>query len=190
MNKTVNVGLIFKNSIGIVSEVSRKVFNNGGNITQSSMMKLGNHFAFDLTATFPDKTKTQMFAREMNYKPTVKSLIGTNVHGLESSAINGHNIFNTSGNYMPILTDDTYRSRIKLYSSDNPGIIHSTSEKLESLNADIISLKSTVTPAPFSSGPLFSLVADFNINRDISKEMIKETMEDVVNKYNCDIDIE
>tara|TARA_B100000963_G_scaffold135102_1_gene117470 strand:- start:2667 stop:3146 length:480 start_codon:yes stop_codon:yes gene_type:complete len=159
MNRIVNVGLIFKNRIGIASQVSKRVFDNGGNITQSDMVKLGNHFAFDLTATFPNNYNEDIF------KNLDRGLLINQLH-------------------------DTYKSKIKLYSSDNPGIIHSTCEKLESLNADIISLNSTVTPAPFSSGPLFSLIVEFNIDRNISKEVIKKRMEDVVNNYYCEIDIE
>lgn len=159
MNKIVNVGLIFKNRVGIVSQVSKRVFDNGGNITQSDMIKIGNHFAFDLTATFPNNYNKDIFENIDKGLPLNQS-------------------------------DDTYKSKIKFYSSDNPGIIHSTCEKLESLNADIVSLKSSVTPAPFSSGPLFSLTVEFSIDRNISKEVIKERMETVANNYCCEIDIE
>jgi len=158
MNKIVNVGLIFKNRVGIVSQVSRKIFENGGNITNSNMVKLGNHFAFDLTATYPKEYNRNIF-----------------------------DDINTSDLLIPI--EDTYNTKMRLYSSDNPGIIHSTCEKLEGLNADITSLTSTVTPAPFSSGPLFSLEVEFNIHRLKSRQIISETMEEVVNRYYCDIDI-
>jgi len=159
MNKIVNVGLIFKNRLGIVSQVSKKIFDNGGNITKSNMVKLGNHFAFDLTATFPREYNREIFDN-----------------------------IQTSELLAPV--DDTYKTRIKLYSSDNPAIIHSTCEKLESLNVDITRLSSSVSPAPFSNGPLFSLTVEFNIDRYKSKEMIKEEMEEVVNKYYCDIEID
>lgn len=158
MNKIVNVGLIFKNRVGIVSQVSKKIFENGGNITKSNMVKLGNHFAFDLTATYPKEYNSSIFDN-----------------------------IDTSDLLIPI--EDTYNTKIRLYSSDNPGIIHSTCEKLEGLNADITNLTSSVTPAPFSNGPLFSLEVEFNIHRSKSKEMIKETMTEVINKYYCDIDI-
>ena len=42
MKKIVNVGLIFKNRVGIVSQVSKRIFENDGNITRSEMIKLGN----------------------------------------------------------------------------------------------------------------------------------------------------
>jgi glycine cleavage system regulatory protein len=158
MNKIVNVGLIFKNRVGIVSQVSKKIFENGGNITKSNMVKLGNHFAFDLTATYPKEYNISIFDN-----------------------------IDTSDLLIPI--EDTYNTKIRLYSSDNPGIIHSTCEKLEGLNADITNLTSSVTPAPFSNGPLFSLEVEFNIDRSCSREIIKQTMTEVVNKYDCDIDI-
>jgi len=160
MNKIVNVGLIFKNRVGIVSQVSKKVFESGGNITKSDMVKLGNHFAFDLTATFPNGENTD--------------LLFDNIR---------------TGSILE-LSEDVYKSKIKLYSSDNPGIIHSTCEKLENLNADITRLSSTVSIAPFSNTPLFSLQVEFNIDRNHSKQIIRESMNDVVNKYCCDIKID
>ena len=161
MNKVVNVGLIYKNRIGIVSQVSKRIFENEGNIINSEMIKIGNHFAFDLNATFQNKYDSKIFNNiENTYKPE------------------------------PLHLNDGYNAKIRLYSSDNPGIIHSTSEKLESLNADITRLSSFVTPAPFSSGPLFSLNIDFNINRSYPKDYVLQEMQEVVNNYNCDIDID
>ena len=190
MNKTVNLGLIFKNRIGIVSQVSKRIFENGGNIIHSDMIKLGNHFAFDLTAIFSNDYKSDTLTRELNYQSRISSLIGGSVHGETFSYNKNQNISNRlDKNCILSLSDDTYKSQIKLYSSDNPGIIHSTCEKLESLNADIIRLKSFVTPAPFSSNPIFGLDVEFNIDRSNSKEMIKDTLEEVVNNYYCDIDI-
>ena len=159
MKKIVNVGLIFKNRVGIVSQVSKRIFENDGNITRSEMIKLGNHFAFDLTATFYSEYDSKMF-----------------------------DDIKTSDLIVPI--KDTYNTKMRLYSCDNPGIIHSTCEKLESFNADITRLSSSVTPAPFSNGPLFSLYVDFNIDRNKSKEFIKDEMYDVASKYYCDIEIQ
>lgn len=161
MNKVVNVGLIYKNRIGIVSQVSKRIFVNNGNIINSEMIKLGNHFAFDLNATFQNKYDNKMFDNiENSYKPDPRHL------------------------------KDSYKTNIRLYSSDSPGIIHSTSEKLESLNADITRLSSFITPAPFSAGPIFSLNVEFNINRSYPKEYILQEMQEVVNKYYCDIDMD
>jgi len=163
MNKIVNVGLIFKNRVGIVSQVSKRIFENDGNIINSEMIKLGNHFAFDLNATFRNEYDNKIF---------------DNIENLYKHK-------HLKDEYLK----DVYKTGIRLYSSDNPGIIHSTSEKLESLNADITRLSSFVSPAPFSSGPLFSLNVEFNINRSYPKDYILEQMQDVVNNYNCDIDI-
>ena len=53
MNKIVNFGLIYKNKIGIVSKITEVLHKNDCNILQSNMVRIGNHFAFDITSTMP-----------------------------------------------------------------------------------------------------------------------------------------
>ena len=61
MNRVINFGLIFKNRVGIVSQVSKQIYDNNGNILNSNMIKIGNHFAFDITASMPDDIDSSIF---------------------------------------------------------------------------------------------------------------------------------
>ena len=159
LHKTRNFGLIFKNKVGIVSQVSKKVFECGGNIVASDMKKLGSHFAFDLTATFPEVQPTSQIFSDLRTGPEVKT------------------------------ADDYYVQVMKVTAGDNPGIIHSTSAKLEALGADITRLASRITPAPFSSGPLFSLIIEFRVDRKYSHEAIEKHMGPIIEEYGCDVQL-
>ena len=55
MNKIHNFGLLFKNNIGLVSRVSKHIYEKDGNILHSNMIKVGNYFAFDIEASIPLK---------------------------------------------------------------------------------------------------------------------------------------
>ena len=155
----INVGLIFKNRIGIVSSVSKSIFHQQGNIMNSNMIKIGNHFAFDLTASFPEGVNTD--------------ILFTGVQ---------------SGKQLNII-DDNYKTKARLSCADNPGIIHSTAEALEKLQGDITKLTSNVTNAPMSSTELFNMEVEFRIDRSISKQTIRETLEEIVERYDCDLEI-
>ena len=159
MNRVINFGLIFKNRVGIVSQVSKQIYDNNGNILNSNMIKIGNHFAFDITASVPHDIDSSIFINlDNNYEPTS-------------------------------LTDDYYNTKLKIYSADNPGIIHSTCKKLEIMGADITKLNSDLLSAPFTNTPIFSMDLQFNIDRKYSISKIKESLEDVTEKFNCDLEI-
>jgi len=160
----INVGLIFKNQTGIVSSITRSVYNASGNILNSKMVKIGNHFAFDLTANFPDgdiNTST-LFTSSYNN-------VGMVEPKLENEA------------------EDNYYAKANLSCSDNPGIIHTTAEALEQMGVDITELRSNVTNAPFSSTPLFNMEVEFAVDRKVSKETIKNKLEEIQDKYGCEL---
>ena len=155
----INIGLIFKNRIGIVSSITKSIFQNQGNIKHSSMVKLGDHFAFDLSADFPEGTDSKIVFKNVESAKKMKVI------------------------------DDNYKAKAKLSCSDNPGIIHSTAEALEKLQADITQLNSHVTRAPFSSMELFNMEVEFHVDRGINKGSIREALEKIVEKYDCDLEI-
>ena len=159
MNKVINYGLIFKNRPGIVSEVSKRIFDNNGNILNSNMIKIGNHFAFDITASVPDDIDSSIFI-DFNHNSKKVTTI-----------------------------DDYYNTKLKIHSADNPGIIHSTCKELEIMGADITKLNSNLLSAPFTNTPIFSMDLQFNIDRKYSISKIKESLEDVTEKFNCDLEI-
>ena len=158
MNKIVNFGLIYKNKIGIVSKITEVLHKNDCNILQSNMVRIGNHFAFDITSTMP-------VDRELN-NIIDKNLIDTNNIKIQKRNINV--------------------TKMRIYCSDNPGIIFETSHELEKNNCDIIKIKSYTIPAPITSIPLFNMHIEYN-NHD-NNENIKLLIKNRLEKYNCDID--
>ena len=160
MNKIKKFGLIFKNNIGLVSKVSEHIYTNNGNILQSSMIKVGNHFAFDIEATIPEGKHNLFDNFIINNQCKIK-----------------------------FKEDNKYLSKIKLYCSDNSGIIHSACKSMEDLNCDIIKLETNVEHAPFSSISLFSMEMTFFIDKRYSKEDIEKSLIEVKDKYNCEFEI-
>ena len=160
MNTIHNFGLLFKNNIGLVSRVSKHIYEKDGNIIHSNMIKVGNYFAFDIEASLPSKNNITFDDFIFN-KPKKKKL----------------------------KTENFVVSNIKLYCSDNSGIIHSTSQSMEELECDILKIHTSVNNAPFSGIPLFNMDMEFLIDTKYSEKDIENKLNRVKDKYNCEIEI-
>ena len=156
MRRIHNFGVILKNNKGIVSKLTKKIYEKECNILNSNMCKLGNHFAIDISY----EAKKNINLMEI----------------VESSNFDNKNI----------KVDNLYK--LKVYCSDNSGIISTTSEILDSYNCDIIKLNSHVTPAPMSSIPIFTLEVDFYSEEGSQIELFKTELEKKLEIYNCEIE--
>ena len=150
-----NIGLIFKNNKGIVSKLTKKIYEKECNILHSNMCKLGNHFAIDISYEGKNDINLMKIVEISEFNKNIKF---GNLH------------------------------KLKVYCSDNPGIISTTSEILDNNNCDIIKLNSYVTPAAMSSIPIFTLEVEFYVEEGKKIKLFKKEIEEKLRIFNCEIE--
>ena len=127
MQRIQNFKLVFKNKNGLFSNIAKNIYNLNGHILNSKYNQLVKHSELDMNVSIPKKN-VNLFN---NY------LLDMNVNTLKNVK---NNLF-----------------KIKIYCSDNSGIIHSTCEKIENINGRIIKMDSNTIKAPISSTDLFEM---------------------------------
>ena len=159
MNNIKNFGIILKNNKGIVSKITRKIYEKECNIINSNMCKLGNHFAIDISIDY---------RKEINIDEIIENL--------DSDSC--------SDNSKKSIIDSDIKE-LKVSCADNSGIISTASEILYKKNCEIIKLNSNVIPAPITCTPIFNLNIEFYTEKNNELEdIIKKKLE----KYNCEIE--
>ena len=159
MNK---FSLLIPNSVGLISKITKEIYNKQGNIMKSNMIKTGEYFHIDLEVNNISKASVNELIEKYNYK--------------------------SNGDYDKKI--NTYELNIILSSADNPGIIHYITNNLSIIGIDIYKLNSNTQSAAFGGTTLFSLDAKCHVPNNITKEMILNTLDiNVVKKFGCDLTI-
>tara|TARA_B100001093_G_C26379554_1_gene822298 strand:- start:88 stop:618 length:531 start_codon:yes stop_codon:yes gene_type:complete len=150
-NKILSIALIGKNRIGLISDLTRYMYNEGANIQKSRMIGYNSSFIISLEADVPK-----------NF----------HVNNIKSNFKNDINMFDTESvnqlsNLIKLDNKNTYNASISINLSDTPGIIHNTASILSENNININELQSDVDIAAFSNIPLFKLY----INAAVPKKL-------------------
>lgn len=157
MHKIQNFRLVFKNKNGLFSNIVKNIYNLDGNILQSKYNKINDNSEFNFNISIPRKNINQFD----NY----------------ISNINKNNLNDISNHFY----------KVKINCSDNTGIIHSTIEKIEKINGNIINMNSYSTKAPLTGSDLFEMDVIFTINKEYFKHDIEKYLDDIKYKYNCEL---
>lgn len=102
------------------------------------------------------------------------------------------NLFN---NYLLDMNVNTLKNvknnlfKVKIYCSDNPGIIHSTSEEIEKLNGNIIKMNSKTPQSPITSINLFELEMVFLLKNNFTINDIECHLNGIKETYNCELNV-
>ena len=158
MQRIQSFKLVFKNKNGLFSNIAKNIYNLNGHILNSKYNQLVNHSEFDMNVSIPKKN-VNLFN---NY------LLDMNVNTLKNVK---NNLF-----------------KIKIYCSDNSGIIHSTCEKIENLNGRIIKMDSNTIKAPISSTDLFEMEIIFSLDNS-EKTDIESYLNEIKETYNCELNV-
>ena len=153
---------------GLVSTLSGLIQDNGGNIEESRMLKMGNQFVMtvliSLSEVEADNLKSNLSSNnslQIQMHPTQK---------LESDEI-------------------TNSKKFKLSGADNEGIVHSLTKKLAVNNINIIELETFIDLAPISATPLFNLNAIIELPENLDESQLNEILDNHSAKLGVNIEL-
>ena len=153
---------------GLVSTLSGLIQDNGGNIEESRMLKMGNQFVMtvliSLSEVEADNLKSNLSSNnslQIQMHPTQK---------LESDEI-------------------TNSKKFKLSGADNEGIVHSLTKKLAVNNINIIELETFIDLAPISATPLFNLNATIELPENLDESQLNEILDNHSAKLGVNIEL-
>jgi len=153
--------------IGIVSEISKILTNNGGNIKESRMTKLAGDFVIIMLIEIEStKTEIEKFLSELNLIISIKN--ATRVNQKSKNVIT---------------------KKIILNGADNEGLVFSLTDFLSKNNINIKNLTTEIVQAPITGINLFSMEALINIPHNISIEFLNEKIEFLKNNLEVDIEL-
>jgi glycine cleavage system transcriptional repressor len=140
---------------GLVSTLSGLIQENGGNIEESRMLKMGNQFVMTVLISLTEIESQKLKSNLKNYKSLQIQMHPTKK--MESNQVTNSKIF-------------------KLYGADNEGIVHSITKKLALNKINIIELKTYIELAPISATPLFNLNATIELPLNLDEQKLEEIL--------------
>ncbi|MBC8197513.1 MAG: hypothetical protein H8E60_06475 [Candidatus Marinimicrobia bacterium] len=152
---------------GLVSSLTGLIQENGGNIEESRMMKMGNQFVMTVLITL---TKDEV----NNLKTNLSSLssLHVQIHPTQKTKIS-----------------NTNTKIIELSGADNEGIVHSLTKKLALNKINIIELETFIDIAPISATPLFNLKATIELPGNLTNDSLYDILEKHSSKLGVNIEI-
>lgn len=87
----------------------------------------------------------------------------------------------------PLRTVNTNKYKLAITDSTDPAVFHSASEIIERLGGNIVQIQTDVTPAPFTSIPLFQMNADFFLSNDLTPNDFEAELFEVQKVYDCEM---
>lgn len=157
---------------GVVEKVTAKIAEHHGNIETSRMSRLGGEFAM-LVLLSLDESKVDSLLGAMRELDEIG--LTTRVRKTTSTDKNVY-----SG-HMPL--------DVRVSGADHAGIIRAVSRQLAQLEVNIESMDTSVTSAPWSGAPLFTMSAVVFAPPDISLEELEEVMEATSDELSVDIEV-
>lgn len=159
---------------GIVGDLSRWIYDKGGNIEDSRMALLGGDFAvLMLVAGDEELVQRLETGRETFQLDTGLTLL---VHPTATSA---------RGEATPAL-----RYHLTATTLDHPGVVFTISRLLSARRINIIRADTRTTPAPFTGTPVFRLDMEIDIPATLSIPHIRQELESLGEAENIDVRLE
>ena len=137
---------------GIVSDISRFVTSNNGNIEESRMIRLGSEFSIIMLISIPDDSQENL-SNQLESIKEIKFYL-TPTRKLSSYEY---------PNYM-----------ISVSGADNEGIVHGITDSIASLGINIIEVITDTENAPVTGSILFHMVAKVYLGKNKKDELSKK----------------
>jgi len=153
---------------GLVSNLSGLIQENGGNIEESRMLKMGNQFVMNVLISLSN-TESQKL------KMTIKSDKTMQIQMYPTEKVDSDQIANSK--------------KFKLSGADNEGIVHSLTKKLAMNNINIIKLETFIDLAPISATPLFNLNATIELPKNMNESKLLEILDSHSAKLGVNIEL-
>ena len=163
MSKIIKSTFINKNSIGLISRITKDIFEENINILKSQMIRSNNLFVL----------RTECLLKDANIMNDI-----TNKYSSD-------NLFDiVAQSDHPI---DLEKVNISIDCADTPGIIHDSTKILSDMNIDIESLESDTDIAPLSGSHIFNMHMQINIPNGVTIDEINNNLDEITDKYGVNI---
>src|SRR4030043_241356 len=162
-----------KDRPGMVADVSEVIYDCGGNIEDSSMSLLRNHFALLL-----------LFSTE---REEVKQKLNSGLKRLEwEKSLTVFYSPITFEEAYPKLKEQTDRFKVTTSGVDHAGIVFKVCRLLADRKVNIIDMQTQRVLSAESGTPLFEMEMDVNVPRTISEQSLREDLHRLANELITD----
>ncbi len=163
-----------KDRPGIVADVSEVIYECGGNVEDSSMSLLRNHFALLLLFS----TEREGVDRQLS--PALKRLEWEKKLTVFYSPITFEEAY-------PKLKEQADRFRITTSGIDHAGIVFRVCQLLADRGISIVDMKTQRILSPESGTPLFEMEMEISVPRTISEQGIRDDLHRLANELVIDL---
>ena len=159
-----------KDQPGIVAAVSKVLYENGFNLEDSTMSRLGGEFTIMLVVEI-DKDLTERQVEDL-FKDVKENL--------------DLNIYVKNIPYEEHKTQEEGKEvyRIVVYGADKPGIVYKVSDLLAKKGINVVDMTTEKT------GELYVLLTEVSLPENISFEELKKDIDDLKKSLNVDVSCE
>ena len=169
MIKNIIVSIVGPDKPGVVSNISKIIKNNSGNIDKSRMVRLGDFFTIMVSITI-----------------NKDNLIRLN-KDLENYSDYQITTYESKTNLTNDVNDDV--KIIHLNGIDNEGLVFKITNEFTKLNINIEELETNISNAPMSGLTLFSLIAKIK-HPKIDYDILKNKMDTLSSELDVNIVLE
>ena len=141
---------------GIVSNISRFVTSNNGNIEESRMIRLGSEFSIIMLVTIPEGSKESLSNQ-------LDSIEGIKFYLTPTRKLSSYEY----PNYI-----------VSVEGADNEGIVHRVTDSIAPLDINIIEVVTDTHNAPITGATLFHMVSKVYL-KESKKEQLQEKLSSV-----------
>jgi len=173
MEKHVAVSVLGKDRPGIVSAITKALYETGCNIEDSSMTLLRSEFAMILLVSLPAKTT----AKELQKK------LGQAGKKLGLSIL-----------LRPISVQEDKNEKpagkpfvVGVYGADKPGIVYKLSKYLSTRKINITDVQTNISRA--TSGPVYIMFLEVDVPPAMNVKTMQEELEEIAGALNVHINI-
>lgn len=152
---------------GIVSRISGIVTSSNGNIEESRMIRLGSEFSIIMMVAIPQNAKD-------NLSDKLEEIDGIKFYLTETKKLPTHN--------SPTHT-------INLSGGDNEGIVHYISDKLTSMDINILEIITDTENAPITGAVVFLMKVKINLDENQLEEL-SGMLDDIQSRLGLDITLD
>jgi len=154
---------------GIVEELSNMVLKNNCSVADSRMAVLGDHFSVLMLITGEGKN--------------LRSL-ETDINKIDYLTITFKEVKERK------VREDVFVYSIKVVGEDTKGLVHKITAYYKSLGINVINMDTSLTHAPVSGMPMFSMAMQVEVLKETNIRDFKQGLSDLCDRLNIDVDIE
>ena len=157
---------------GTVASITKVTSENGANIEESRMARLGGEFAVIMLISLPESNRVGL------------------LDGLKMLEAQGLSVFSKDTNLARLAMLEGYVPyEVLVFGADHEGIVQKVAEYMASEGINIESAETQVTKAPLTGTPLFSMRAVVQAPPSLSLHQLRAKLNDVGDALCVDIEV-